>query len=317
MNVQTEKISQTMTNQDKYLQQRNGNPFVGVRTDEFGVMERLYELKFGLIFYLDYPPGPKQSRAVLDLYVKRYGSHIARFMPTTPGSLPRDWTPKALQEMLDESLPALRQRLDWGYGFDDGNTLNSYLFMFHGFRPYRQKGRASFFRFEFPWDVDQLEVRDLAIEVANTIPFNSGSGGFFLQVNPSTSEGYDAMYAICNRYWGIEAWNLDVTVNHVLNAYKTVNWLTLIGNSLGAKAQEAVQFARQAAFLVFDAKYGTVLQASDFALLGDRNRRESMTGYVEIARSLRPLQVYSHGSFGGERWNEANSIAWIRRFTDF
>jgi hypothetical protein len=293
-----------------------GNPLVQLRIDEFGDLERVYELKFGLVFYVDYPPGPRRSAAVLDLYLRRYGSRVKRFMPTTPGSMPQEWTPTAHVRLMREWFPDLRRGIHWGYGFDDGKITDSCLFMFHGYRPHRQKGTASFFRFEFPWDVDQTEVRDFAVEVADAIPFCSGSAGYFLQVKPSIAEGYDAMYALCQRYWGVEAWNLDVTVRHVLHGYKVVNWLTLIGAAVANAAPDAMVHARNAAFGVVDTAHGTLFQAAERAVLGDRNRREAMPGYVALARALRPLQLASHGSFGGQRWDEANSLAWIRRFTD-
>ena len=36
-----------------------------------------------------------------------------------------------------------------------------------------------------------------------------------------------------------------------------------------------------------------------------------MPGYVAVARALLPLQVKAFGSFGGEKWDEANSLAWL------
>jgi hypothetical protein len=40
-----------------------------------------------------------------------------------------------------------------------------------------------------------------------------------------------------------------------------------------------------------------------------------MAGYVAIAQALLPLQVKTFGSFGGESWDEQNSVNWVRRFT--
>ena len=37
-----------------------------------------------------------------------------------------------------------------------------------------------------------------------------------------------------------------------------------------------------------------------------------MNGYAEIAKALLPLQIKEHESFGGDRWTEENTIAWIR-----
>jgi hypothetical protein len=268
-----------------------------------------------VVFYTNYPPGPKSARAVYDLYLRQYGSRIRRFIPTIPGSLPNNWDIENQKLFEDKYLPELRLGINWGYGFDDGKILDSYVFMFHGFRPVREKGKVSFFRFEFPWNIDQDEIREFAINIAKLISFESGFGGFFLQVAPYVPEGYNKMYAICRRFWGIEAWNLDVSVNYVLEGYQNVNWLTFIGNSLQKRSPEAIQKAKKAATNFFETSHGVILQASEHALFGDRNRGEKMPGYIAVAHALLPIQLTTFGSFGGERWDEYNSFNWIRRFT--
>jgi hypothetical protein len=212
-------------------------------------------------------------------------------------------------------LPTLRQGLVWGYGFDDGRDEDEYLFMFHGFRPVTEKGMASFIRFEFPWNMDQGEVRRLAADVASLVPFENGFGGYFLKPAIARGASYDAMYAICQRFWGVEAWNLEVAVEYVLDGFAGVNWLTLIGEGLRSQAPEAVEEAKRAAVAYDETPHGVILQAAERAQLGDRNRQEAMPGYVAVARALLPLQVTAFDSFGGERWDEANSLAWLRRFT--
>jgi hypothetical protein len=295
---------------------RGENPFVAPRVRvPGGRTERLYEFKFGLVVYTNDPPGPRRAGAVFDLYEALYPNRIRRFVPTVPGSIPDKWTPAAAREFRSRWLPDLRQRAVWGYGFDDGRNEDGSLFMFHGFRPVTEKGMASFYRFEFPWNVDQAEVRRLAVDVARLVPFENGFGGYFLKPDVTRGASYDAMYAICQRFWGVEAWNLEVAAAHVLDGFAGVNWLTLIGESLRSRDPEAVEEAKRVAVAFDESPHGVVLQAAERAQLGDRNRREAMPGYVAVARALLPLQVKAFGSFGGEKWDEANSLAWLRRFT--
>ena len=82
------------------------------------------------------------------------------------------------------------------------------------------------------------------------------------------------MYAICQRFWGVEAWNLEVAVGYVLDGFAGVNWLTLIGESLRSRAPEAVEEAKRAAVAYDETPHGVVLQAAE--------RPSSATG---IARS--------------------------------
>ena len=293
---------------------RGENPFPAPRVPDYGgVTKPLHQFKFGLVLYTAYPPGPKRARSVFDLYEGRYP--IRRYVPTYPGSLVDDWTPAVGEEFRTQWLPALRDGPVWGYGFDDGEDEDAYLFMFHGFRPVSEAGRASFFRFEFPWNVNQGEVRQFAADVASLVPFENGFGGFFLKPSVTRSASYDAMYAICQRFWGVEAWNLEVAVRYVLDGFAGVNWLTLIGESLRSRSPAAVEEAKKAAVDFFETPHGVILQAAPQAQLGDRNRQEPMPGYVSIAQALQPLQVTTFGSFGGEKWDEENSLAWLRRFT--
>ena len=295
---------------------RGENPFVAWEKNAGdGEIDPLYELKFGLVFYTNYPPGPKRAGAVFDLYAERYPDRIKRYVPTVPGSIPDDWTPQVERAFRSRLLPALRQGPIWGYGFDEGQRLDSYLFMFHGYRPVVEAGVASFFRFEFPWNVDQAEVRQLAADVAQVVPFANGFGGYFIQPSIDQSWTYDTMYAICQRFWGVEAWNPEVAVEHVLNGFAGVNWLTLIGESLRSRAPEAVEEAKRAAVAFAETPHGIILQAAPHAQFGDRNRQEPMPGYVSIAQALQPLQLTTFGSFGGEKWDEENSLSWLRRFT--
>ena len=171
----------TMTDYQERLR-RGENPFVAPRVRKTGGgTEPLYQFKFGLVLYTAYPPGPKRAGAVFDLYEALYPNRIRRYVPTVPGSIPDKWTPAVAREFRTRWLPDLRQRAVWGYGFDDGRDEDAYLFMFHGFRPVTEKGMASFFRFEFPWNVDQGEVRRLAADVARLVPFENGFGGYFLK----------------------------------------------------------------------------------------------------------------------------------------
>jgi hypothetical protein len=291
---------------------RGENPFVPPRVRGYGDRtEPLYQFKFGLVLYTAYPPGPKRAGAVFDLYEALYPNRIRRYVPTVPGSIPDKWTPAVAQEFRAQWLPDLRQRAVWGYGFDDGRNEDGYLFMFHGFRPVTEKGMASFFR----WNVDQAEVRRLAADVAGLVPFENGFGGYFLKPAIARGASYDAMYAICQRFWGVEAWNLEVAVEYVLDGFAGVNWLTLIGESLRSREPEDVEKAKRAAVSYDETPHGVILQAADQPQLGDRNRQEQMPGYVAVAQALLPLQVKAFGSFGGERWDEDNSLRYLRRFT--
>ncbi len=295
---------------------RGVDPFLATAVDDRdGVAYPIHELKLGLVLYTDYPPGPKRAGAVFDMYTSRYPGLIQRYISTAPGSDVEPWKNDTERLFRTQLLPKLRRTVHWGYAFDDGQELDTRLFMFHGHRPVTQAGKAGFFRFELPWNADPRELLQLAVDMAALVPFDSGFGGWFYKPAVDVSAAYTEMYAVCRRFWGIEAWNLDVSVDYVLEGYQCVNWLTLVGDRLRRREPAAVAAATQAAAWSWSGPYGTVLQASDRPLLGDQNRQEAMPGHQAIARALLPLQLQRFGTFGGPPWDEDNSLSLIRRFT--
>jgi hypothetical protein len=278
--------------------------------------QALIELKQGIVLYVADPPSPEKARLVYEYYMRYCGERIKVYRPTTPMCLLADWTGDARTRFENDELPKLRQRDHWGYVFSDKEKTDSWLFMFHGYRPYSEAGKASFYRFDFDWQVDLSFLREFASGLVDITPCLSGFGGYYFQCNLAHKrESYDRMFALSRRYWGIEAHNLDVTVSHVLNGYKCVNWLTFIGDALRKSDPDALERAKSAAFWFKETSHATLLQSQDTPGFGDRHKGEVLSGYIAVAKELLPLQITSHGALGGARWDEDNTMAWIRRFT--
>lgn len=277
----------------------------------------LVERKMGLVLWLDEPPSPRLARSVYDIYMHRCGERVRGFCSTAPGSLVLPWTTATRQTFEDKKLPALRRHRDWGYGFADDQEVDSWLFMFHGARPQSEPDRASFFRFDFPWDIDPAFLLELALAVAGVAPYRSGFAGPYFQIRiQEEAPSLDHMYALARRYWGIEAHHLDVTSWHMRHGIKCVNWLTLIGAPLIAAHPDELRRARAAAFAAHETRYGLVLQAEERPRVIDRNLNEPLGGYAAVAGALRPLQVEDHAGFGGDRWTDDETRRYLRRFTD-
>lgn len=293
------------------------NPFSAPRAIGDGdEAEPLYELKLSLVFYLKKPPGPKRATEVFELYAARFGQRLKRWISTAPGEAElQAWDSGSRILLRDRLLPQLRMGIHWGYAFDDGKAFDAYLFMLHGYKPVSEPGRASFYRFEFPWNVERTRILALARDIADITSFISGVGGYILKPAIEEPDAYDHMFAICRRYWGIDAWNLDMMVHYALAGYTSVNWLTLIGNELAAKAPMAMDEARRAATKFDVCDNGVVLQVGDGPVLGDANAGEDLPNHRAVAGALLPLQIPECDSFGGQRWDEQRSLAWLRRFT--
>ena len=295
----------------------SSNPLVERTSDPADIFP-LLELKQHLVLYLEKPPSASEARFVYETYRDRFGDRIKRYRATTPGSLLMDWDAQARSDFEHRRLPDLRRRADWGYWFWDGKGTDSWQFVFHGFKPVSQAGTASFYRFEFDWAVAPDVLLGLAVELMGQLEFSSGYGGYSFHGRPSSmyhNLSYNRMFAWAHRYWGVEAQDLDVTVNHVLGGYKCVNWLTMIGEPLRREEPQAVKDASAAAFHSSENRHGVLLLAHSRPLLGDRNRGERLEGYARVAEALLPLQLDTHGAFSGTRWTDENTMAWMRRFT--
>ncbi|NTX03418.1 type VI immunity family protein [Myxococcus sp. CA040A] len=290
------------------------NPFIELGPDDVPN----HELKQGLVFYLRQAPSPAQARRVHDLYLRHCEGHIRCYRSTALGRDFVPWNREARRHFEQVLLPTLRTQEHWGYVFWDGRARDSWQFMFHGFRPHSEPGRASFYRFEFDWQVSPALVKTLAEEIARAVPFHSGWGGYFLQARkagPSAPAALDAMYAVARRYWGVNAYNLDVSVRYLLAGYGCVSWLTLIGHGLMEAAPAVLASAKRGNPLFMETDFGVAFCLGDAPVLGDRNRQEPLEAYVTLARALAPLQIQEHASFGGTRWTEECTLQWFRRFT--
>lgn len=286
------------------------NPFVG--KDQDGQV--LYQLKFSLILYLDYPPGPKRARKIYDLYMAQFGQHIKYYRSTGNVGPAEKWDANAKNSFEHLQLPQLQKQSDWGYAFFDGNELDYYLFMFHGYKKVSEAGKASFFRFEWPWNTDPALILQFTKSVCDSVPFLSGSAGYILNPQPFEPDAFDKMYAICSRYWGIEAWNMDLTVNHVLDGYKCVNWLTLIGDRLLTKKEKTPTLLDAINAFTIRTQNGFIVKSRNQPEFLDQNRNADCNAEKQIATALLPLQIEFHEDFGAPAW-EGNTMDWLKRFT--
>ena len=140
----------------------------------------LVELKQHLLLFVDSPPGPKTARLVYDLYLRTWGDRFRSYKSTWEGDLRHDWSPAARRRFETDELPELRRYDDWGYAFSDKRPRDSWIFTFHGYRPDSQRGKASFYRFEFDWQLEAEGLLAFTQAVLEIVRCVSGYAGLLL-----------------------------------------------------------------------------------------------------------------------------------------
>ena len=149
------------------------NPIIEMTKDKNDHVP-LVELKQHLVIYVNSPPGPKSARKVYDAYIDYCGDIFKTYKSTFPCASLNKWTPSTRYQFEQNILPELRKRKEWGYGFSDDKSQDSWLLMFHGFRPFQEPNLASFYRFEFDWEVKADFLRRFAEELNEILPCLSG-----------------------------------------------------------------------------------------------------------------------------------------------
>lgn len=297
------------------------NPLIKFISEDRSMVP-IAELKQHLMFYMASPPGPKTVSQVLALYFDTWGDRFVEYSSTAFGSLMQPWNAQVRQQFENNELPGLRKVRDWGYAFSDGRGPDSWMLMFHGYKPVSEADKAGFYRFEFDWNVDTDALKKFTIALLNIINCVSGNGGYIFQGQPrgpNSNISFKQIFSWAKRYWGVEVQDLDLTVQYMLDSFKCVNWLTVIGGHLAKIDPEVISDAEKAAYQSMEIDDNVLFQASEAPLLGDRNRKEKLEGYFALSKALEPLQVVKHDSFAngfGSGWDEASTNAWIRRFTD-
>jgi hypothetical protein len=293
------------------------NPILVMTSDAADPLP-MVELKQHLVLYVADPPGPQSARRVYDIYLQHFGDVFKSYRSTFSGAFLEDWNAHERSHFEQTLLPALRTKVDWGYGFSDGKATDSWLLMFHGFRPFQEPRHAGFYRFEFDWQMSPQRLRALAEHLINEVPFLSGYGGYLLQGRPDsehTTDSYDKIFALAKRYWCCDVEDVELTAEQMKTGYKCVNWLTLIGEPWRSNFDVEIGQAKSVAFDHAGGPSGVLLQIEETPILGDRNRQADLSAYAATAHALLPMQIQTHMPFWGECWTEENTMAWLRRFT--
>lgn len=161
-------------------------------------------------------------------------------------------------------------------------------------------------------------VRELALELARLLPFNSGQAGLCFHVPVWGGRNTPVIREKCARHPGLDIPDLDTLSLELGTRVRGPSWLTFLGQPvLGALGGAAGLRARLRS-------PGTTVQELDGDRVvvtlggapeaGDLEQGDMLPHYRELARVLEPW-LYEHQGFWGNL-TEAELRRWERRFLD-
>lgn len=183
--------------------------------------------------------------------------------------------------------------------------------------PTRGVERASFLRVCLPMATSPAVLFDLALHVAEMLPYWCGSAGFmFMHSEASKVLAFDQIWAWARRYWGVEVVDPEAGSWDVLGGLTSVNWLTLLGAEfLRERLPElSAEEAPDKVALRFLPSNGALVQAGAAPTLADVNRFELASAYAAAARWLDAGFIEKPTSFQGMFTDHDSTSAWIQRF---
>jgi hypothetical protein len=178
--------------------------------------------------------------------------------------------------------------------------------------------KLNLLRMEFPLGIlDQVDIEEFIaflIEIANTVPFQSGNAGYAFQRDLTHErDAAKAVARLLPRYQGFdpsyEEASLDMK-NHTLTAH----WINLLNGKMVAKlgGAKAVRAALPTSD-IRELKTGVLIRSARLPPIGDVNQKSPDIGCLpDVARLLRPTRVEMEGL--GLPSEAFDAMAWLARF---
>lgn len=270
-----------------------------------------------LTIYFKDPPTGDQALAALEAYRRLCPPEKQKLVSGSRAPAFTRLGDALGKNILSSHLELMNRRKDMAIALWDGELEESWYFSVYGIPPEGGKPRASFCRVTFPNAVDPGVVVQLATDLAAKLPFLSGHGGLTAQFDAESKvDAFNRIFIWARRYLGLEVEDLNVTVDHVLDAIKGAGWLTLVGSDLWSRLPATKEGGPKLSpdITVGRSPHGVVLRAGPTPVLGDRNAAELPVLQAEVERALAPLKLKEHGEFAGRFEEEKATLRWLGRF---
>jgi hypothetical protein len=237
----------------------------------------------------------------------------------------RDDTPKQLARWLSECSSSQNWSIAL-HGGEKSMDASGIFLRVLGHADWVPKGVLDHFTLGFPltWFADRPgSFPAFCQELCSILrPLTGYAGIGIAQANGAieANSAEPAVYAIAQRFPGLE---VDVPAVHALyigDCIKGVNWLTVLGTHLVERfgGEDKLSLALPPAASILPFKGGVIVKSGPQPRLGDRNANRMPDDYMAVNGVLRSLRAGDTAAFhhadGGKRFDREASLAWLARF---
>lgn len=277
-----------------------------------------------LVFYIEptFDQVASDVMAVYDAFMKRHGDDVSWYGTETMSML-KPFGAKARTSVETWFSPDAAPRVQYGLHLHSGESAEDYqapaldLFSTSG------SHRINYVRWVVPpngvVDVERADAFvDLAVQLANVLPVQSGHGGFAVYHSQRSASAQNRAGGhaapLLMRHRGVDIGIPMDTTLQVRDAIKGVNWLTVLGDGLCDRlgGRESVKGALASPVRVYDLDAGLLLRTGDLPALGDTNRDVPLGEYEAVNRVVRSLRLSNHRQIPGMSMDQTEE--WFARF---
>jgi hypothetical protein len=160
-------------------------------------------------------------------------------------------------------------------------------------------------------------VRELAMELAASLPYDSGHAGLFFNALLGYRETEEALSRICLRYPGMDMGDVESMTMRLNGRVKGPAWMTFLGQpvlgELGGVERLRARLSSPGTTVQPLERDRAVITLGPWPEAGDTEAGHNLPEYRELARVLEPWLYHSRGGyyFPEDIWQR-----WERRFLD-